>query len=104
MPSTFSCSNGHRWDALVSDSGTLLSDPVPCPLCGTLGNLAHLPVPADGPGIATATLPPPDSSAAGSTLLTLGNLPHASQAAPSGSVPGYEILGELGRGGMGVVY
>src|SRR5262245_686429 len=32
------------------------------------------------------------------------SLPGSASAAPPPSIPGYEILEELGRGGMGVVY
>ncbi len=104
--SSFACPQGHRWNVPASDTGTLLSDPVVCPVCGTPGNIATLAIPTAAFPAELATIPPRDGPVDTGTMLTLGSLSKPPRADGTGgvSVPGYEIVRELGRGGMGVVY
>jgi WD40 repeat protein len=111
MSSFFACPLGHRWDAPADDTGTLLSDPVVCPMCGTPAECATRAALTDVPPADRATLPPqplleqptlpPPSPEATATLAP--QTPGTPSLDPRAPV-GYAIDRELGRGGMGVVY
>ena len=87
MTQTYRCAQGHEWR---SQPGSVTA--VACPRCGATAEA--LPSAADAtPAYDTLDELPPTP-----------NPPAATPAKLGPSVPGFEIIAELGRGGMGVVY
>src|SRR5262245_22778462 len=113
MGSILTCARGHRWSPEGESSGGV-EHAGSCPFCGETGTvLPSAPEMADAVTVPklplvgqvreTATLPAPSREEA--TIDDPGAPVAPSSSAVAGPVvEGYEILGLLGRGGMGVVY
>src|SRR5207244_11936605 len=120
MPRLLTCPQGHRWDLPETVSASTTGLQVLCPVCGTPVDLQEPPLaepasadtgiyqPAGGDESESETLAP--KSPPGRTDLKsvppepLEVLPVPEEMKSAPDIMGYEILAELGRGGMGRVY
>jgi WD40 repeat protein/serine/threonine protein kinase len=105
MSHRLTCLQGHQWDVPLADGLTPTAEPTLCPVCGgssqthpDLAGLEAFLAPAEELPVA----PPAERSEA--TTLGCPPVPPAQQPRRLPRVAGYELVAELGRGAMGVVY
>jgi hypothetical protein len=122
------CANGHRWECPEPSFASTLAPNVVCPVCGAAPTGARrlaeaTPTPNGERSEAETVHPATPGPALPSEANTVHPLPSRAPYAagafdtvdPSSSalspgmkatvrIGGYEVLGELGRGGMGVVF
>jgi formylglycine-generating enzyme required for sulfatase activity len=97
MSETRTCPLGHRWESDGTDGGT-------CPVCASGGESGVQPGAATLGDDIVDELPPPPGHVTHSDLSDRTAAPPPGAPRHPPAIPGYEILGELGRGGSGAVY
>src|SRR5262245_2763763 len=94
MAEQWICPRGHQWQTPLRGEPSSQATPALCPVCGAPASRDCQP----------ESVTVQASSQPGNGLPTAPTIPASTAAAGRVDVPGYAVLGELGRGGMGVVY
>src|SRR5262245_59588947 len=100
MPQMLTCPHGHQWE----DPGEALSlrgaKTAPCPICGAATDVISQRTGSGG----TSVLQRPTKASEPPTIDPDQTPTTDPDPFAFATIPGYRVLGELGRGGMGVVY
>src|SRR5262249_53332447 len=101
------CANGHRWAASAAGAEPAVESALPagtCPICGAPPDAGSWGGKLDAGGGKKAALDDSAGNADQVTEIGPRDAPASADGLTGTHVAGYEILGVVGRGGMGVVY